>query len=117
MSQLSVGENELCQSKSDIASFLTHRPDLQVIGSRWGTVRLQLINCSRLEKEASYDEIKAAIREAANGPMKGIMDYTEDEVVSTDFVGNTASSTFDAKAGIALNKNFVKLVSWCKFTS
>lgn len=66
----------------------------------------------RLEKEASYDEIKAAIREAANGPMKGIMDYTEDEVVSTDFVGNTASSTFDAKAGIALNKNFVKLVSW-----
>ena len=41
------------------------------------------------------------------------MDYTEDEVVSTDFVGNTASSTFDAKAGIALNKNFVKLVSLC----
>jgi len=43
----------------------------------------------RLEKEASYDEIKAAIKEAADGPMKGIMDYTEDEVVSTDFIGNT----------------------------
>jgi len=66
----------------------------------------------RLEKGASYDEIKAAIKEAANGPLKGILEYTEDEVVSTDFIGNTASSTFDAKAGISLNNNFVKLVSW-----
>ncbi|KAM0747804.1 glyceraldehyde-3-phosphate dehydrogenase [Meredithblackwellia eburnea MCA 4105] len=67
---------------------------------------------ARIEKAATYDEIKTAMKEAANGPLKGILDYTEDEVVSTDFLGSTASSTFDAKAGIALNSNFVKLVSW-----
>nr|ASV72235.1 glyceraldehyde-3-phosphate dehydrogenase [Nodulisporium sp. 65-12-7-1] len=66
----------------------------------------------RLEKGASYDEIKEAIKEAANGPLKGILAYTEDDVVSTDLNGNTNSSIFDAKAGISLNKNFVKLVSW-----
>jgi glyceraldehyde 3-phosphate dehydrogenase len=52
------------------------------------------------------------MKKAADGPMKGILKYTEDEVVSTDFLGDDASSTFDAKAGIALNNNFVKLVSW-----
>ncbi|KAJ9143560.1 Glyceraldehyde-3-phosphate dehydrogenase [Coniochaeta hoffmannii] len=67
---------------------------------------------ARLEKGASYDEIKAAIKEAADGPLKGILAYTEDEVVSSDMNGNPASSIFDAKAGISLNKNFVKLVSW-----
>ncbi|KAI1506304.1 glyceraldehyde-3-phosphate dehydrogenase [Biscogniauxia marginata] len=66
----------------------------------------------RIEKGATYDEIKAAIREAADGPLKGILAYTEDDVVSSDLNGNTNSSIFDAKAGIALNKNFVKLVSW-----
>lgn len=66
----------------------------------------------RLEKEASYEDIKAAIKEAADGPLKGILAYTEDEVVSSDMNGNPASSIFDAKAGISLNKNFVKLVSW-----
>ncbi|KZV72376.1 glyceraldehyde-3-phosphate dehydrogenase [Peniophora sp. CONT] len=66
----------------------------------------------RLEKEASYDEIVEAIRETANGPMKGILEVTDELTVSTDFIGHTASSIFDAKAGIALNKNFVKLVSW-----
>jgi glyceraldehyde 3-phosphate dehydrogenase len=66
----------------------------------------------RLEKDASYDDIKAAIKEAAEGPLKGILAYTEDEVVSSDMNGNPASSIFDAKAGISLNKNFVKLVSW-----
>ena len=58
------------------------------------------------------DEIVAAIKEAADGPMKGILSYTSDEVVSTDFIGNKFSSIFDIKAGIALNKSFVKLVSW-----
>ncbi|PBK71925.1 glyceraldehyde 3-phosphate dehydrogenase [Armillaria solidipes] len=68
---------------------------------------------ARIEKEATYDEIKAAIKEAASsGPLKGIIEYTEDAVVSTDFVGHSASSIFDAKAGIQLNKNFVKLVAW-----
>ncbi|KAI1381491.1 glyceraldehyde-3-phosphate dehydrogenase [Hypoxylon crocopeplum] len=66
----------------------------------------------RIEKGASYDEIKTAIKEAADGPLKGILGYTEDAVVSTDMNGNTNSSIFDAKAGISLNNNFVKLVSW-----
>jgi len=66
----------------------------------------------RLEKEASYDEIKAAIKEAAQGQLKGILEYSEDELVSTDLRGNSHSSIFDAKAGIALNKKFIKLVSW-----
>ena len=66
----------------------------------------------RLEKSASYDEIKAAIKTAAEGPLKGILAYTEEQVVSNDFVGEKATSTFDAGAGIALNDNFVKVVSW-----
>lgn len=66
----------------------------------------------RTEKEAPYEEIKQAIKEATNGGLKGIIDYTEDSVVSTDFIGNTASCTFDASAGIQLNKNFVKLIAW-----
>jgi glyceraldehyde 3-phosphate dehydrogenase len=68
---------------------------------------------ARLEKGATYDQIKAAIKAASESPeLKGILGYTEDEVVSTDFLGATESSIFDAKAGIALNDNFVKLVSW-----
>merc|ERR1712111_228845 len=66
----------------------------------------------RLGKETSYDEICAKIKEASNGPMKGFLEYTEDQVVSTDFVGDTHSSIFDAKAGIMLSSTFVKLVSW-----
>ena len=61
---------------------------------------------------ASYEEIKAAIKEASEGELAGVLGYTEDEVVSTDFVGEARTSVFDAKAGIALNENFVKLVSW-----
>merc|ERR1711953_1518765 len=66
----------------------------------------------RLEKGAKYDEIVAAIKEAAAGDMKGILDWTEDEVVSTDFVTCKSSSIFDVTAGIALSDTFVKLVSW-----
>lgn len=66
----------------------------------------------RLERGASYDAIKHAIKEAASGELKGILAYTEDEVVSTDFIGDRHSCIFDAKAGIALNDNFVKLVAW-----
>lgn len=66
----------------------------------------------RLNKPATYDAIKAKIKEAAEGPMKGILGYTEDEVVSSDFIGDNHSSIFDAKAGISLNDNFVKLISW-----
>lgn len=66
----------------------------------------------RLAKEATYDEVKAAIKEASETTMKGILGYTEDAVVSTDFVHEKRTSVFDASAGIALNGNFMKLVSW-----
>ncbi|XP_019457407.1 PREDICTED: glyceraldehyde-3-phosphate dehydrogenase, cytosolic-like [Lupinus angustifolius] len=77
------------------------------------TVDVSVVDLTvRLEKGATYDEIKAAIKEASEGSMKGILGYTEDDVVSTDFIGDNRSSIFDAKAGISLNNNFVKLVSW-----
>jgi len=66
----------------------------------------------RLSKPASYDDIKKAMKEASEGDLKGILGYTEDDVVSTDFLGDARTSIFDAKAGIALNDNFVKVVSW-----
>ena len=84
----------------------------------------------KTEKPAPYDAIKAAMKKASEGELKGILGfvyytlqyefrfisvgyrYTEDEVVSTDFVGTTESSIFDAKAGIPLNPNFIKLISW-----
>jgi glyceraldehyde 3-phosphate dehydrogenase len=66
----------------------------------------------RLEKPAKYADIVAAVKEAAAGEMNGVLDWTEDEVVSTDFVTCKASSVFDVGAGIALNDHFVKLVSW-----
>lgn len=66
----------------------------------------------RLEKSATYDEIKAAVRAASEGPMRGVLGYTEEMVVSTDFTGSDYSSIFDAAAGIALNGSFVKLIAW-----
>jgi glyceraldehyde 3-phosphate dehydrogenase len=66
----------------------------------------------RLEKSCTYEDIKAAIKKASEGELKGILAYTEDEIVSTDLNGDNHSSIFDAKAGIALNDHFVKLVSW-----
>merc|ERR1719469_357388 len=66
----------------------------------------------RLEKPAKYEDIVAAIKEAAAGPMAGVLDWTDDEVVSTDFVSCKSSSIFDINAGISLNDHFVKLVSW-----
>jgi len=82
-------------------SFRVPTPDVSVVD----------LTC-KLAKPASYEEICKAIKEAADGPLKGIMGYTEDEVVSTDFLGDTRSSIFDAKAGISLNPTFVKLISW-----
>ena len=66
----------------------------------------------RLEKAATYDEIKTAIKDASENELKGILGYTEDAVVSSDFISDARTSIFDAAAGIALNDNFVKLVSW-----
>ena len=65
-----------------------------------------------LEKPAKYDEICAAMKKAAEGELKGILDYTEDAVVSSDFLGDPHTSIFDAKAGIALTDTFVKVVAW-----
>nr|CAD7450610.1 unnamed protein product [Timema bartmani] len=66
----------------------------------------------RLGKPATYDDIKAKVKEAAEGDMKGILGYTEEEVVSSDFNGDPRSSIFDSKAGIPLNDSFVKLINW-----
>ena len=65
-----------------------------------------------LNKEASYEEICAAMKAAADGPMKGVLGYTTDKVVSTDFVGEPCTSVFDVDAGIALDKTFIKVVAW-----
>ncbi len=65
-----------------------------------------------LEKSATYEEIKEAVKKASEGELKGILGYTEDEVVSTDFIHDKRTSIFDAKAGILLDDKFVKLVSW-----
>ncbi|MFI5158732.1 MAG: type I glyceraldehyde-3-phosphate dehydrogenase [Sphingobacteriales bacterium] len=67
---------------------------------------------ARLKTPATYEQVKAAMKKASEGDMKGILGYTEDEVVSEDFKGDTRTSIFDAKAGIALNDSFVKVVSW-----
>ncbi|KAL9261606.1 Glyceraldehyde-3-phosphate dehydrogenase-like protein [Drosera capensis] len=77
------------------------------------TVDVSVVDLTvKIEKSATYDEIKAAIKEESEGKLKGILGYTEEDVVSTDFIGDSRSSIFDAKAGISLNGNFVKLVSW-----
>jgi len=66
----------------------------------------------RIQKEASYEDICKCIKDASAGSMKGILGYTDEDLVSTDFIGDQRSSIFDAKAGIQLSKTFVKLVSW-----
>ncbi|KAF5099530.1 hypothetical protein DV451_002929 [Geotrichum candidum] len=77
------------------------------------TVDVSVVDLTvRLEKAASYDDIKKVVKAAAEGPLKGVVGYTEDQVVSTDFIGDSRSSIFDAAAGILLNENFVKLISW-----
>jgi len=66
----------------------------------------------RLEKSTTYDEIKAVVKAAADGEMKGVLGFTDEAVVSSDFIGDSRTSIFDAEAGIMLNPNFVKLISW-----
>jgi len=82
-------------------SFRVPTPDVSVVD----------LTC-RLEKAATYDEIKAAVKRASENELKGILGYTEDDVVSSDFIHDPHTSIFDAKAGISLNDHFVKLVSW-----
>ncbi len=77
------------------------------------TVNVSVVDLTcRLEKPATYDEIKAAVKKASENEMKGILGYTEDAVVSSDFITDSRTSIFDAGAGIALNDHFVKLVAW-----
>jgi len=82
-------------------SFRVPVPDVSVVD----------LTCS-LVKPAKYDEICKVIKAASEGHLKGILGYTEDEVVSSDFIGDSRSSIFDKHAGISLNDNFVKLISW-----
>jgi glyceraldehyde 3-phosphate dehydrogenase len=65
-----------------------------------------------LERATSYDQVKAAMKAACEGPMQGVLGYTDDDVVSNDFIGETCTSVFDAGAGIALTDTFMKLVAW-----
>ena len=82
-------------------SFRVPTPDVSVVD----------LTC-RLDKAASYADICKAMKDASEGPLAGILGYTEDAVVSNDFVGEKCTSVFDAKAGIALNDNFIKVISW-----
>lgn len=82
-------------------SFRVPTPDVSVVD----------LTC-RLDKAASYEDICKAMQEAAEGSLAGILGYTEDAVVSNDFVGEKCTSVFDAEAGIALNDNFIKVISW-----
>lgn len=80
---------------------------------RVATLDVSVVDLTCLLKQpATYEQIKDAVKKAADGSMKGIMGYTEEPLVSSDFIGDTRSSIFDATAGIQLSKNFVKLVSW-----
>ncbi|MFA5301496.1 MAG: type I glyceraldehyde-3-phosphate dehydrogenase [Bacteroidales bacterium] len=77
------------------------------------TVNVSVVDLTcRIEKAASYDDIKAAMKEASEREMKGVLGYTEEAVVSSDFIGDSRTSIFDANAGISLSPNFVKVVSW-----
>ncbi len=77
------------------------------------TINVSVVDLTcRLDKAASYEEIKAVVKKASENEFKGILGYTEDAVVSSDFIGEVCTSVFDANAGISLNDNFVKLVAW-----
>ncbi len=77
------------------------------------TVDVSVVDLTvRLSRDTSYEEVCAAMKAAAHGEMKGILEYCEDQVVSSDFIGSTASSIFDRDAGIQLNSRFFKIVAW-----
>ncbi len=86
---------------------------LLAMAFRVPTVDVSVVDLTvRLEKATSYDEIKGVMKAASENELKGILGYTEDEVVSQDFVSETRTSVFDAGAGLALNDKFYKIISW-----
>jgi len=77
------------------------------------TVNVSVVDLTvRIRKGATYDEICSEVKRASENELKGILEYTTEEVVSSDFIGSSYSAIFDAKAGISLNNNFVKLIAW-----
>ena len=77
------------------------------------TVDVSVVDLTcRLEKSATYEQIKAAMKKASEGELKGVLGYTEDQVVSSDFIHDSHSSIFDANAGISLNDKFCKVIAW-----
>lgn len=77
------------------------------------TINVSVVDFTfKTQKQATYDDICHAMQKAADGPLKGVLGYTEDEIVSSDILHDPHSSVFDQKAGISLNKNFHKIVSW-----
>ena len=87
--------------------------ELTGMAFRVPTIDVSVVDLTvNIEKPASYDEICAAVKSASEGELKGLLGYTEDAVVSSDFLGDSRGSIFDAKAGIALTDTFIKLVAW-----
>jgi len=77
------------------------------------TVDVSVVDLTvRLQKDTTYEAIKDAFKDAADGELKGVLKYVDDPVVSQDFVGETHTSNFDAGAGIELNSKFFKVISW-----
>src|SRR5436853_45116 len=115
MSALSMSSSRPDFSPSSIKPKAISRPAPRKSSSQ---LRRPMPRCSawastlKLAKPAKWDEIKKAMKDASEGELKGILGYTEDQVVSTDFLGDARTSIFDADAGIALNDTFIKVVSW-----
>merc|ERR1711985_147918 len=100
-------------AKAVVKAYPVMKGKLTGMAFRVPTVDVSVVDLTcELEKPTTYDEIKAEVKRASQEEGKGIVGYTEDQVVSQDFVGETCSTVFDAEAGISLNDNFCKLISW-----
>jgi len=103
----------ICKIRFSVCLFSRLNGKLTGMSMRVPTLDVSVVDLTvNLAKPAKYEEICAAMKEAAEGELKGILGYTEDAVVSSDFLGDARTSIFDAKAGIALTDTFVKVVSW-----
>lgn len=83
------------------------------VAIRVPTIDVSVVDLTcRVEKETTYEEICQVMKDASEGPLKGILGYTDEEVVSGDFIHDKRSSIFDARAGLSLNKHFIKVIAW-----